>query len=33
MFDQIFLSPQMKRIVIITNKNDMYELPHKLPSP
>ena len=32
MFDQIFLSPQVKRSVIISNKRGIYELPHKLPN-
>ena len=32
MFDQIFLSPQMKRCSIITYKHGIYELPHKLPN-
>ena len=32
MFYQIFPSPQVKRIVIISNKHDVYELPHKLPN-
>ena len=30
MFYQIFLSPQVKRIVIIRNKHDIHELPHEL---
>ena len=30
MFDKIFVSPQMKRIVIISNKDGIYELPHEL---
>ena len=30
MFYQIFLSPQVKRWSIITNKHGTYELPHKL---
>ena len=30
MFCQIFLSPQVKRMVIISNKHDIYELPHHL---
>ena len=30
MFYQIFLSPQLKRIVIITNKHGIYELPNDL---
>ena len=32
MFDQIFLSLQVKRRVIISNKNGIYELSHKLPN-
>ena len=32
MFYQIFLSPQVKRIVIIRNKHGIYELPHELPT-
>ena len=30
MFDEIFLSPQIKWIVIISNKHGIYELPHEL---
>ena len=30
MFYQIFLSPQVKRIVIISNKHGIYELPQEL---
>ena len=30
MFDKIFVSPQVKRIVIISNKHGIYELPHEL---
>ena len=30
MFYQIFLSPQVKRGVIITFKHGLYELPHEL---
>ena len=30
MFYQIFLSPQLKRIVIISNKHGIYELPNDL---
>ena len=30
MFYQILLSPQVKRIVIISNKHGKYELPHEL---
>ena len=30
MFYQIFLSPQVKRWVIITYKHGIYELPHEL---
>ena len=32
MFDKIFVSPQLKRIVIISNKHGTYELPHELPN-
>ena len=32
MFYKIFLSQQMKRIVIINNKHGMYELPHEFPN-
>ena len=32
MFYQIFLSPQVKRWVIITYKHGIYELPHELPN-
>ena len=31
MFDEISLSLQMKRSVIISNKHGIYELPHELP--
>ena len=31
-FDQIFLSPQVKRTATISNKHVTYELPHKLPN-
>ena len=31
MFDQIFLSSQVKRCMIISNKYGIHELPHKLP--
>ena len=30
MFDQIFLSPQVKRRAIVDNKHGVYELPHEL---
>ena len=30
MFYQIFFSPQVKRIAIISNKHGIYELPHEL---
>ena len=30
MFDKIFVSPQVKRIVIISNKHGIYELPNDL---
>ena len=29
---KIFFSPQVKRSVIISNKNGIYELPHELPN-
>ena len=32
MFYQIFLSPQVKRRVIIINKRGIYELSHELPT-
>ena len=32
MFDQVFVSPQVKRIVIISNKYGIYELPHEFPN-
>ena len=32
MFDKIFVSPQVKRIVIISNKHGIYELPQELPN-
>ena len=32
MFQQIFLSPQVKRCAIITYKHAIHELPHELPS-
>ena len=32
MFYQIFVSPQVKRSVIISNKHGMYELRRKLPN-
>ena len=32
MFDKIFVLPQVKRIVIISNKHGIYELPHDLPN-
>ena len=32
MFDQIFLSPQVKRSVIISNKHGTYELSYELPN-
>ena len=31
MLYQIFLSPQVKQIVIIRNKHGTYESPHELP--
>ena len=32
MFYQLFFSPQVKRYVIITYKDDIYELPYELPN-
>ena len=32
MFYQMFLSLQVKRIVIISNEHGIYELPHELPN-
>ena len=32
MFRQIFPSPQVKRVVIISNKHGIYQLPHELPA-
>ena len=32
MVEQIFLSPQVKRRLIISNKYGMFELPHELPN-
>ena len=32
MFYQIFLSPQVKRCMIITYKHGIYKLPHELPN-
>ena len=32
MVEQIFLSPQLKRKLIISNKYCIYELPHELPN-
>ena len=32
MFDQIFLSPQVKRSAIISNKQGVHELPRELPN-
>ena len=31
MFRQIFFSAQVKQINIISNKHDIYELPHEFP--
>ena len=30
MFDKIFESPQVKQIMIISNKHGIFELPHEL---
>ena len=32
MFYEIFPSPEVKRCVIITDKHDVYELPHEFPN-
>ena len=32
MLDKIFVSPQVKGIVIISNKHGIYHLPHELPN-
>ena len=32
MFDKTFVSPQVKRIVIISNKHGINGLPHELPN-
>ena len=32
MFYKIFFSPQVKRSAIISNKHEIYELPHELPN-
>ena len=32
MFNQIFLSPQEKRLAIITYKHGIYKLPHEFPN-
>ena len=32
MFYQVFFSPQVKRLVIITYKHGIYQLPHELPN-
>ena len=32
MFDEVFLSPQVKPIVINSNKYGIYELPHEFPN-
>ena len=32
MFDEVFLSPQVNRIVINSNKHGIYELCHELPN-
>ena len=32
MFDEIFLSPQVKRIVMNSNKHGIYQSPHELPN-
>ena len=32
MLDKIFVSPQVKQTVIISNNHGTYELPHELPN-
>ena len=32
MFDKTFVSPQVKQMVIISNKHGICELPHELPN-
>ena len=32
MFHEVFLSPKVKQIVIVSNKYGIYELPHELPN-
>ena len=32
MFDEIFVSPQVKGMVIISNKHGIHQLPHELPN-
>ena len=32
MFDKIFVSTQVKRILIVSNKHGIYELPNELPN-
>ena len=32
MLDKILVSPKVKRIVIISNKHGIYDLPHELPN-
>ena len=32
MFDKIFVSQQVKRIVIISNKHGIHQLPHEFPN-
>ena len=32
MFDQIFLTQQLKQSIVISNKHGIYELPHDLPN-
>ena len=31
MFYQVFLSPEVKKYAVITNKHGIYELPHEFP--
>ena len=32
MFDKILVSPQVERIVIVSNEHGIYELAHELPN-
>ena len=32
MVEQVFLSPQVKQSVVISNKHGIYKVPHELPN-